>query len=120
MVLRVPLTWIASSANSLRVRSCGPATSMTRPRKSVCKTADSTASATSSTETKLIGFSPRPKTIPRWRISAHSSTNAVALTIVHPRAAGLEVLFGGVFGARQFHRAVGGGAGDRHEHDVGA
>ena len=51
---------------SVRVRSSGPPISSVWPRVSGSMTARSTSAATSSTETKLIGFCPRPKTSGRF------------------------------------------------------
>ena len=46
----------------IKVTSSGPATSITRPALSALVAASTTTDATSSAETKLIGFSPPPRT----------------------------------------------------------
>ena len=57
-----PEDWI-EVASSVSVRFSGPPISIVSPRAPGSAITRSTSAATSFTETKLIGFSPRPNTI---------------------------------------------------------
>jgi hypothetical protein len=63
-LVRPAAAWIAA-ASWLKVRFSGPPIWSMRPRAAGSVTACSTSAATSVTETKLIGLSPRPKTTGR-------------------------------------------------------
>ena len=124
--VRPSAVWTAA-ASWLKLRLSGPPISRVWPREPGSVTTWSIRAATSATETKLTGLSPRPNTSGRpdraavWRSrSTHSSMNALARTMVVGTPLRRRVLFGGVLHSVQFHRAVGGGAHDRHQHHAGA
>ena len=88
-------------------------------------TTRSTSAATSWTDTKFIGFSPRPNTTGRPdRFAVSHRTVDPQLEEggrTHDRRRGAaheRVLLGCVLHTEQLHRAVGGGGDDRYEHDV--